>query len=120
MHILRTCRFLHLSVMVWFALTLGAAIASPIVKPALFDVICSGSGVVKVIMLDEGGAADKNADMSMDCPLCFVPLGVPYRVTEMWQPASDPPIYALRSIPAARIASATQSPLPARGPPLPG
>jgi hypothetical protein len=116
MHALRTFRFLHLTVLLWFAMTLGAAIASPIIKPALFDVICSGSGVVKIIVHDQDSSAGDGDRMVMDCPLCFAPVGLmptPVLVAQ----TSDPLAYVLKSIPAARLAAATLAPLPARGPP---
>ncbi|GGX17480.1 hypothetical protein GCM10007242_25250 [Pigmentiphaga litoralis] len=117
MHALRTFRFLHLTVLLWFAMTLGAAIASPIIKPALFDVICSGSGVVKIIVHDQDSSSAGDGDrMVMDCPLCFAPVGLmptPVLVAQ----TSDPLAYVLKSIPAARLAAATLAPLPARGPP---
>lgn len=116
MQALRTFRFLHLTVLLWFAMTLGAAIATPIIKPALFDVICSGAGAVKIVVHDQDSSAGDTDRMVMDCPLCFAPVGLmptPTMVTR----TSDPLAYVLKSIPAARLAAATLAPLPARGPP---
>lgn len=117
MHSLRTFRALHVTVLLWFALTLGAAMATPIIKPALFDVICSASGVIKIIMHDQDSSSEGDGDrMVMDCPLCFAPIGL-MPAPVLLARAADPLAYSVRSIPAARIAAATLAPLPARGPP---
>jgi hypothetical protein len=45
---LRSARTLARLVLVWFVLSLGVAVASPMVNPKAMELICSGSGSVKV------------------------------------------------------------------------
>ena len=118
MRAIRTLTFLHRLVLVWFVLSLGAAVASPIVNPVQYEMICSGSAV-KFISVVDGEATDIAAPMSMDCPLCVM-TSAPPPPAGLAVVGDAPPLlqYATRSIPAARIAAATAAPLPARGPPL--
>src|SRR5690606_37534878 len=44
MQMLRNSRFLARLVMAWFMLTLGIAVASPIVHPQAMEVVCTSSG----------------------------------------------------------------------------
>ena len=37
-------------VLVWFVLSLGAAIASPLVNPQAAELICTGTGVMKLMV----------------------------------------------------------------------
>lgn len=114
MQTLRNATILARFVLVWFALTVGAAIASPWVKPQSFDMICSGGGVMKIMPQTDDGKA---AAATLDCPLCAslaAPLAVARKAAEPFQALS----YALRPVPAAFIASRTAAPLPARGPPV--
>lgn len=112
---LRHARFLARLVLAWFALSLGVAIASPLVKPVDLQLVCSVAGAK---LLVKGDSGDKTAGHTLDCPLCAAtgappPLGVVGLVYE-------PPLaHVLQSVPAARIAALTAAPLPARGPPLP-
>ncbi|MGC3984331.1 MAG: hypothetical protein QM777_06140 [Pseudorhodoferax sp.] len=98
-----------------FLLSLGAAIASPIVKPQAVELICSGAGVVKAVVHTDDGVQEMGAS-HLDCPLC-VPGGAPPVPPTLAQPSVPPLGHAVRPIPAARIAAATAAPLPARGPP---
>lgn len=114
MQTLRNTRWIARLVLVWFALFLGAAIASPMVKPTGGQMVCSAMGGMKMVMDDDGQAQPASA--SMDCPLC-APLITP--------PASQAHALALPSalghvlqtLPAAHIAGLTGAPLPPRGPP---
>jgi hypothetical protein len=103
-------------VLAWFVLSLGVAVASPIVKPQDILLVCTGSGAMKVVVQADDGSATELASSSMDCPLCVSFAAPPPVVQPSAQPA-QPLAYALRSIPSAHIAARTASPLPARGPP---
>ena len=112
---LRKAKSLARFMLVWFALTVGAAIASPMVKAESFDLICSGGGVMKIMPKTDDGKAPAVA-LTLDCPLCAswaAPPPVARVVAEPYQPLS----YALRPVPAAFIAARTDAPFPARGPP---
>ncbi len=109
-HSLQLARF----VLVWFALSVGVAIASPMVNPKGVDMVCSGAGAMKLVVQgDDDGEA---SSLTMDCPLC-AGIGAPPTEfnTTLTQPS--PLSFALLPIEAARIASATAPPLPSRGPP---
>ena len=102
-------------VLLGFVLSLGVAIASPIVNPQATQLICSGSGVMKVIVTSADGSSEV-ASQSMDCPLCVSIIAPPPVLKWSFEPL-QPLSYALQPIPAATIAKRTAAPLPARGPP---
>jgi hypothetical protein len=101
-------------VLVWFALSVGVAIASPMVNPKGVDMVCTGTGMMKLVVQgDDDSAASAK---TMDCPLCAgIGAPPPEFNTTLTQPS--PLSFALLPIEAARIASATAPPLPSRGPP---
>lgn len=114
MQTLRNAHLLARFVLVWFALFIGASVASPLVKPQETQMVCSVMGMK---MVDADGSGDPaQTGNSMDCPLCAhvvtppVPMAVHFDV-------SSALAYALRPIAAAHIAWLTGSPLPPRGPP---
>ena len=115
MQTLRNAKTIARFVLVWFALTVGAAIASPLVKPQAFDLICSGSGVMKILPKTDDGKVPM-AGLTMDCPLC-ASTGAPPPVVRVSAVLHQPLSYALQATPAAHIAARTAAPLPARGPP---
>jgi hypothetical protein len=102
-------------VLVWFALSLGVAMASPLVSPKSMDMVCTSGGVIKWVVSDEGDQAQP-ASASMDCLLC---MSVAFPPAPLAQQAvkSSPLSHALQPIASAHIASATAPPLPSRGPP---
>ena len=115
MQTLRHARQLTRFVLVWFAMALGVAMASPLVSPKSIDMVCASGGVMKLVVSDEGDQA-QSASASMDCPLC---MSVAFPPAPLAQQAVKPsPLsHALQPIAAAHIASATAPPLPSRGPP---
>ena len=115
MQTLRHARQLTRFVLVWFALALGVAMASPLVSPQSIDMVCSSGGVMKLVVTDEGDQAQP-ASQSMDCPLCMSLAFAPAPANA--QAVKPSPLsHALHPIAAAHIASATAPPLPSRGPP---
>ena len=102
-------------VLLGFVLSLGVAIASPIVNPQATQLICSASGGMKVIVTSADGSTEV-ASQSMDCPLCVSNIAPPPVLKMSFEPA-QPSSYALQPIPAATIAQRTAAPPPARGPP---
>jgi len=115
LHTLRNTPWLAKLALLWFALTLGAAVASPLVNPQTELVICTGAGMLKVVLNDDGGTSTSTSD-GMYCPLCAVG-GAPASVVVNLPQAPHPLSHVLQSIPAARIAALTAVPPPARGPP---
>jgi hypothetical protein len=71
MQALRNSLSLTRLVLAWFMLTLSIAMASPIVHPKAIEVVCTSSGSMQVIMLDEDGQAAPGLHHSLDCPLCL-------------------------------------------------
>lgn len=111
MHRLRTSsRLVHL-VLAWFALTLGAAVLSPVVHPKSMQPVCS-DGSVKLIAVDHEGKAGH----VLDCPLCLPWHASPPPFGEFAQ-AAAPVAQALPVGPATMPAELVGAPLPARGPP---
>ena len=105
-------------VVLWFALSIGAAMASPIVAPKSMELICSGSGAMKLLVksANTDGAGDSSA-MGMDCSLCASFFAAPaseQRPLIFLSPLAS----ATAPVTAAYIAWVTRAPLPARGPPL--
>ncbi len=103
------------AVLLMFVLSLGVAIASPVVKPQAMELICSGTGIVKAIVHTDDGVQEMGAG-HLDCPLCVLG-GAPPIPAAVALPTLQPLGHAVQPIPAARIAAATAAPLPARGPP---
>ncbi len=103
-------------VLAWFVLTLGVAIASPIVSPQSMELVCTDGQAMKLVVLDADGQDTTAAHPTLDCPACLaVTLPAPVVVV-----AFDPPhplAHALHPHVAARIAALAGAPLPPRGPP---
>ena len=119
MQLMQTLRNAHLItrfVLVWFALSIGAAIASPLIKPQAMELICSGSGVMKVLVKNDDGSSTEVASRMLDCPLCASISAPPPAAKTVAEPA-QPLAHVLQSIPAAHIAALTAFPPPGRGPP---
>ncbi|MDM0046587.1 hypothetical protein QTH91_19010 [Variovorax dokdonensis] len=116
MHRLRRINLLHRLVLAWFMLSLGVAVASPVVRPKVMQVVCSVSSGAVVINFQSTDGDEAMQYASFDCPLCAaVGAPPPKRSAEAALPL--PLGRAVQSIPAARLAAATAAPLPARGPP---
>jgi hypothetical protein len=115
MQALRSARFLARLVLVWFALSIGAAIASPLVKPTGIEVICLGSGSIKLLVKGEPGGGN-TTNHTLDCPLC-ASIAAPPPAVRTDLVIVPVPGHAVQPIPAARIAALMAAPLPARGPP---
>ena len=115
MQALRNVRLLARFVLVWFALSIGVAIASPLVKPQAMELVCAGAGVMKFVKQGDGGSTEP-VSLTLDCPLC-ANLGAPPPPF-----AADPALvfglaFALLPIEAARISSPLRGPWQARAPP---
>lgn len=105
--------------LLWFALTLGAAVASPMVNPQTELVICTGAGMLKVVLADDGTVVTEASTGTGDtlvCPLCLVGAAPPPAVLNtLTRP--QPLSHVLQKVPAAIIAAQTAAPPPARAPP---
>jgi hypothetical protein len=112
---LRHATFLARLALAWFALALGVAVASPLVKPQAIELVCSGNGAIKVLVKGEDGQP-ATSHHTLDCPLCAT-LDAPPPVAQLVVPPVQPLGRALQPIVAAHIAALAAAPLPARGPP---
>ena len=112
---LRHLRWLARLVLAWFVLAIGVAVASPLVHPQAMELICSGSGAIKVVVKTDDGAQEFSSH-TLDWPLC-AHAGAPPPASQAQLPVVHPLAHALRPIPAAHIAARTAAPLPPRGPP---
>ena len=119
LHTLRNAPWLAKLALLWFALTLGAAVASPMVQPQQTLVICTGAGMLKVVLADDGtvtAVAASDTGDTLFCPLCLVGGAPPS--CELNTLAAPQPLGSLpQSIPAATIVALTAAPPPARAPP---
>ena len=95
----RTFAALRLWVLAWFVASMGVAIASPLVNPQSFEVICSGTGAIK-LLVKTGDGAKEMPSHTLDCPLC-AHVGAPPPASQAQLPVVHPLAHALRPIPAA-------------------
>ena len=118
LHTLRNKPWLAKLALLWFALTLGVAVASPVVNPQTELVICTGAGMLKVVLADDGSVTTVAADAgdALFCPLCLVG-GAPVPVVMNTATPPQPLGHVLQSSPAAVLAALTAAPPPARAPP---
>lgn len=100
--------------LLWFALSLGVAVASPAVNPQALTLVCSAAGSVQ---LRPVGDADTPQVMShtLDCVLCMV-AGAPPQ-TEWLLPTPLALAHVQRSVPGQRPAGRITGAAEARGPP---
>jgi hypothetical protein len=116
MQTLRNARLIARLVLVWFALSLGAAIASPLVAPKASELVCSGA-TVKLIVQGDDGQMTEAGHSSLDCPLCAITSAPPPLAGIQVQPP-HPLSHALVPVEAARIAARIGAPWQARAPPV--
>jgi len=116
MQTLRNAHYLARLALVWFALYLGAAVASTfLVSPGL-GAVCSATAV-SADAFSGGASPPASPKMAIDCPLCAPSVGLPPPALSLNEAPAQPLAYATWPIPAARVAALTAAPLPARGPP---
>ena len=115
MHFLRQARFLARLVLVSFVLSLGVAIASPLVQPQGIELVCATGGAMKLIIKSADGS-EASSSHTLDCPLCAA-VSAPPPVLLPVTVAPSSLAHALRPLVSAHIAARTAAPLPPRGPP---
>ena len=101
--------------LVWFALSIGVAVASPVVNPQALTLVCTTAGVVKLV----SGSDDTGTQPmvhALDCVLCLS-AGAPPSVFPGVVSTETPP--AVRPIAAFRhFTPQDADPASARGPPV--
>ena len=115
MQAFRQLRHLTRFVLVWFALSLGVAMASSLVAPKATELVCTSGGMLKLVAVDGTDSAAPSHGQ-LDCALCL-PMALPPAPCAVPLVQVSPLSHALQAIAAAHIASATAPPLPSRGPP---
>ena len=103
-------------VLVWFALFIGVAVASPILNPTETQMVCSSAGGMKMVVFGEEGV-DAKLTTKMDCPLCAAVVLAADSCSLGLQKVS-PLAHLLHPVAVALVASLTAPPLPSRGPPF--
>lgn len=116
MEILRRAHRLTCLLLAWFALSVGVAVASPVINPQAMELICSGSGSgsMKVLVAGEGDTWDGGSHMQ-DCRLCVMVGAPPVPVVFAPHPPPAQPSGLVLPVP---VATQTAAPLSARGPPV--
>jgi len=116
MQTLRRFTMLTRLVLAWFVLSLGVAVAAPVIAPQHILFVCTGTGAMKVLTQVEDGSTTEQVHSRMDCPLCAT-VSAPPPQPGVAVPHLCALSYALHGVPVAFIAARTASPMPARGPP---
>lgn len=115
LQILRRSSLIARFLLACWLLSIGVAIASPLVKPQALELICSGAGVMKLLPKTDDGK-QQAVSHALDCPLCAASGAPPPQVRPAL--ALTPALaYELRSRFSSQPASRTGAPPPARGPP---
>lgn len=111
----RHCRHIARFVLVWFALALGVAAASSLVRVQGQQLVCTAAGSFKFVGIDEAGTQRADGGQH-DCPLCILSAAPPQRLhlVALLPPADAAPEPVAEH---ARGIWRTAPPLPARGPP---
>ena len=103
-------------VLAWFALYLGVAVASPIVQPKAMEIVCSSTGVAKILFHAKDGTVESGAN-SMDCPLCLLGAAPPEPL-QARLPAIPPLARKPSPPPCVHTVATMAAPPPARAPPF--
>lgn len=116
MQVLRNLDRVTRLVLVGFALSLGVAIASPLVKAQPLQLICSASGLLKLAIQGDDGANSASLH-SLDCALCATGHAPPpaHRLRIELTPQAP---QALQRLATASNAAFNAAPLQARAPPI--
>ena len=114
MQSLRHARQLARLVLAWFVLSLGVAVASPILLPQSMQLVCAASGAVKLVVSSADGSEAPTLHL-LDCSLCVAIAPPPPSMATVSLPMQTALVTG--HLPAARVAARAGAPLPPRGPP---
>ena len=112
---LRNAHHLTRLVLVWLALFMGVAAASPMVNPEGVQKVCTTAGSVKLVQADAGGEDRSGSAHGLHCPLCLPMTAPPLSVAQVTDHVGLS--FALHSTEQARLASLIGLPWQARAPP---
>ncbi len=116
MQTLRNAYRLSRFVLVWFALSMGVAVASPLVNPKTLQLVCTTAGAITVQFDQGNGDGASPQANTLDCPLCAA-VGVPPPQVSLQVLAPMGLAYALPTPESQHSARRTAAPFPPRGPP---
>jgi len=114
METLRRAHRLARLVLAWFVLSVGVALAAPVLHTQALDVVCSGAGGMKVMSGDASDAGHRHDHMG-DCSMCVL-TGAPS--VDIAFAAQRPPSAAPAPVLVVAHSAQAASPYPARGPPV--
>ena len=112
---LRNASLLVRLVLAWFALSIGVAVAAPVVQPRALELLCTGTGVAKLMVQGDDGQPAP-AGHTLDCPLCVALSAPPPAERPVARVSPPPPLAVARD--AVRAVPLPALPPPARGPPV--
>lgn len=115
MESLRRARHLVRLVLAWFVLSLGVAVASPLVQPQSIELVCASGGQIKAVVLTDDGAVELGVS-HLDCPLCLAASAPPPLPFVAHQPPRVP-ARGWMALALAPLPSAAMLPWQARAPP---
>lgn len=118
MQALRSSSRLARLVLAWFALTLGVALASPLVQAQSLQIVCGTGPVLQAVVVHDDGQPVHASHHGLDCPACLGTAPPPLQAGGVL-PSALPMAHALHPFRVAHIAALVGAPLPARGPPGP-
>lgn len=119
MHLMQALRNAHLLarfVLAWFALSMGVAIASPLVQPKSMQLVCSAAGAITVQFEQGNDDLSSSQATTLDCPLCAA-VGAPPPQVSLQVLAPMGLAYALQVPAEALSIHRSAAPFPPRGPP---
>jgi hypothetical protein len=102
-------------VLLWLLLAFAAAIASPLVQPKSIELLCTGTGSVK-LLVGNAEDGDSSTGLAPDCALC-VQASLPAHAPLFTAAPQQRTVHALQALALPRTALRATPPLPARGPP---
>ena len=111
----RNAKLIARFMLVWFVLSIGVAIASPMVKPQAMQLVCSGAGAMKVIVAGDDGKVPASSH-TLDCPMC-ASIGAPPPIEFLAFQATAPKGFVPPSAGNDLVYFVLPAPPPARGPP---
>lgn len=111
-------RRLRACVLSWLLMAMAVALAAPLLHDGPLDLVCSGSGQMKLVQLGANAGNDGDADRpaTLDCPNCLLLGPLPACLSTACTRANTNTTPAL-SEQRGDHASFDTGPPPARGPP---
>ena len=103
-------------IVAWFFLSLGAALAAPMVQARTMELVCTGGNGLSLVVHSSDGKAAPDT-LGMDCPLCLLGASAPPPVRPLPQ-AAPLPHYTFAPPSVAHALPPMAAPPPARAPPV--